>query len=253
MADLFDVSSEVVVVTGASQGIGRRFAQTLAARGAAVILAARQTGKLEDLAAEIRADGGRAVAVAMDVTDAASIRTALDGGEAAFGPVTVLVNNAGVARTKLALDTSDEDLDALIATNLKGVYRCATEVARRMIARGKGGNIVNTASVMSSVVVSQLSAYSATKAAVLSMTKTFALEWAAKQIRVNAIAPGYIHTDMNDEFWKSPASEKLLKRIPQRRQGQPADLDGAIVFLASPASRYMTGTVITVDGGFMLT
>lgn len=253
MSDLFDVSSEVILVTGASQGLGRRFATTLAGQGAAVILAARQAGKLEDLAKEIKAAGGRASVVSMDVTDLASITKAIDQAETAFGPISVLVNNAGVTLQKVALDTHATDLDFLLNTNLKGAYLTATEVARRMIARNRGGNIINIASIMSFSVVGQLSAYSATKSAVMSLTKSFALEWASKNIRVNAVAPGYIHTDMNEEFWKTPGGERLLKRIPQRRPGQPADLDGAMVFLASPASRYMTGTVITVDGGFMLT
>ncbi len=253
MADLFDVSDEVILVTGASQGLGRRFAKVLAARGAAVVLAARQTAKLESLAREIEAAGGRAAAVAMDVTDTAAIASAFDAAERALGPVTVLVNNAGIAVEKLAVAQSEADWDKVLDANLKGAWFAATEAARRMIARKSGGNIVNIASVLGTGVLKAVAPYAISKAGLIQATKALALEWAAHGIRVNALAPGYIDTDINREVWTTPAGEKLIRRIPQRRVGDESDLDGALLLLASGASRYMTGSVITVDGGFLLT
>ena len=253
MSDLFDVSREVILITGASQGLGRQFARVLSAHGAAVALAARQTGKLKALEDEIKAKGGRAVAVEMDVTSAASIAKGLDAAESALGPITVLINNAVIAVEKLAVEQSEADWDAVIGANLKGAYFAATEVARRMIARKGGGNIINIASVLGFSVVKFIAPYAISKAGVVQATKALALELAASDIRVNALAPGYIDTDINHDVWETPAGEKLIKRIPQRRVGRESDLDGAIMLLASPASRYMTGSVVTVDGGFLLT
>jgi NAD(P)-dependent dehydrogenase (short-subunit alcohol dehydrogenase family) len=253
MSDLFDVSKEIVLITGASQGLGRQFARVLSAHGAAVVLAARQTSKLKSLEEEIKAKGGRAAAVAMDVTDTASIASAIDAAEAALGPVTVLINNAGIAVEKTAIDQTEADWDAVIGANLKGAYFTATEIARRMIARKQDGNIVNIASVLGFGVMKFLSPYTISKAGIVQATKAMALELAGSRIRVNALAPGYIDTEMNHDFWATPAGEKLTKRIPQRRVGSESDLDGAILLLASSASRYMTGSVVTVDGGFLLT
>jgi 3-oxoacyl-[acyl-carrier protein] reductase len=253
MSDLFDVSKEIVLITGASQGLGRQFARVLSAHGAAVALAARQTAKLQSLQDEIKAKGGRAAAVAMDVTDTASIAGAIDAAEAALGSVTVLINNAGIAVEKPAIEQTEEDWDAVIGANLKGAYFAATEIARRMIARKQDGNIVNIASVLGFGVMKFLSPYTISKAGIVQATKVMALELAGSRIRVNALAPGYIDTEMNHDFWATPAGEKLTKRIPQRRVGSESDLDGAILLLASNASRYMTGSVVTVDGGFLLT
>src|SRR6266576_5048998 len=252
MSDLFDVSKEIILITGASQGLGRQFARVLSAHGAAVALAARQTAKLKSLVDEIRAKGGRAVAVQMDVTDTGSIAAAIDAAEAALGPVSVLVNNAGIAIEKLAVDQTEADWDAVINANLKGAYFAATELARRMIARKQEGNIVNIASVLGISVMKFLSPYTISKSCIIQATKALALELASNRIRVNALAPGYIDTEINHDFWSTPAGEKLTKRIPQRRVGTEADLDGAIMLLASNASRYMTGSVVTVAGGFLL-
>jgi len=252
MSDLFDVSQEVILITGASQGLGRQFARVLSAHGAAVVLAARQTTKLKSLEDEIKAKGGRAAAVQMDVTDMGSLPKALDAAEAVFGPVTVLINNAGIAIEKLATEQTEADWDAVINANLKGAYFLATEMARRMVARKQPGNIVNIASVLGTGVLKAVSPYAISKAGMIQATRAMALELAGNGIRVNALAPGYIDTEMNHEFWATPAGEKLAKRIPQRRVGAESDLDGAIILLASQASRYMTGSVVTVDGGFLL-
>ena len=253
MSGIFDVRKEPVLITGASQGLGKQFARVLASHGAAVVLAARQIGKLQQLEAEIIAAGGRAAAVAMDVSDLASIAPAIDAAEAKLGAITVLINNAGIAVEKLAVEHSAADWDAVLDVNLKGGYFAATEMARRMAQRGQGGNIINIASVLGLGVMKGLSSYAISKAAMIQATKALALEFAAHNIRVNALAPGYIDTEINHDLWATPAGEKLAKRIPQRRVGREDDLDGAILLLASNASRYMTGSVITVDGGFMLT
>ncbi|BBB96444.1 MULTISPECIES: SDR family NAD(P)-dependent oxidoreductase [Bradyrhizobium] len=252
MSDLFDVSKEIILITGASQGLGRQFARVLAAHGAAVVLAARQTAKLKGLEEEIKVKGGRAAAVQMDVADISGIAKALDAAEAALGPITVLINNAGIAIEKLSTEQTEADWDAVIGANLKGAYFLATELARRMIARKQPGNIINVASVLGQGVLKAVSPYAISKAGMIQGTKAMALELAGNNIRVNALAPGYIDTEMNHDFWSTPAGERLAKRIPQRRVGAESDLDGAIMLLASNASRYMTGTVVTVDGGFLL-
>jgi 3-oxoacyl-[acyl-carrier protein] reductase len=252
MADLFDVSKEVVLVTGASQGLGRHFARLLASQGASVALAARQLGKLESVAKEINHNGGRAAPVLMDVTDGASIMQAFNAAEAQLGPVTVLINNAGVVVEKAAVDQTEADWDKVLGANLKGAFTVATEFARRVIARKGTGSVINISSVLGIGVIGHVSTYSASKAALIQLTKSFALEWASKGIRVNALAPGYIDTEFNHDFWTTPPGERLIKGIPQRRLGHESDLDGAVLLLASGASRYMTGSVVTVDGGFLL-
>lgn len=251
MSDRFDLSGKTVLVTGASQGLGAGFARTLAGAGAKVALGARQTGKLEALKAEIVAEGGIADAVAMDVTSAASVRAAFDAAEAALGPVDVLVNNAGIAITTPFLEITEDDWDTVLDTNLKGCFLAGQEAAKRMATRG-GGSIINIASVLGQDVIGQLSSYCASKAGLIHLTKAMGLELARVGVRVNAIAPGYIETPINSDFFKTPAGEKMIKGIPQRRLGQAPDLDGAILLLASDASKYMTGTVVTVDGGFLL-
>ena len=252
MPGLFDVNKEVILVTGASQGLGRQFARVLSNHGAAVVLAARQTAKLKSLEQEIVGQGGRAVAVQMDVTDTASIGKAMDLAEAALGPVSVLINNAGIAIEKLSVDQTEADWDSVINANLKGAYFAATEMARRMIARKQEGNIVNIASVLGVGIMKFLAPYSVSKAGIIQATKVMALELAANRIRVNALAPGYIETDINREFLASPAGQAIAKRIPAGRFGQPADLDGALLLLASDAGRYISGAVIPVDGGHLV-
>jgi len=252
MAGLFDVSKEIVLITGASQGLGRQFARLLSAHGAAVALAARQTAKLKDLETEIRAKGGRAVAVQMDVTDMISIGKAIDAAEAALGPVSVLINNAGIAIEKMAVEQTEDDWDSVINANLKGAYFVATEMARRMIARKQEGNIVNIASVLSFGVSKGVVAYTTAKAGVVQMTKALGLELAFKGIRVNAIAPGWFVTDINRDYLAGEAGDKLKREIPVGRFGQDGDLDGALLLLASDAGRFIAGTTIVVDGGQMV-
>src|SRR3982075_3995396 len=223
MPDIFDVSKEIILVTGASQGLGRQFARVLSAHGAAVVLAARQTAKLKSLEDEITGQGGRAVAVQMDVTDLASTGTAIDSAEAALGPISVLINNAGIAVEKLAVDQTEADWDAVINANLKGAYFAATEMARRMIARKQEGNIVNIASVLGLSVMKFLSPYTVSKAGIIQATKAMALELVGNRIRVNALAPGYIDTEMNHEFWATPAGEadEADSTAPGRRRIRP--------------------------------
>lgn len=234
-----------VLVTGASGGLGAHFAQLFAAHGAEVILAARRTSALDGVVGGIRGGGGRARAVAMDVRDARSV----DAAVAAAGPLDVIVNNAGVALTKPALETDDEAWQQVLDTNLSGAFRVARAAARAMTAAGQGGAIVNIASILAFRAAKQVPAYIAAKAGLVKLTEALALELAPKRIRVNALAPGYIETDLNREFLHSPAGETMVKRVAMRRFGMPADLDGAMLLLASDAGVYMTGTTIVVDGG----
>jgi 3-oxoacyl-[acyl-carrier protein] reductase len=252
MAEGFNLTGKTALVTGASQGLGRRFAEVLADKGAAVAVAARQTDKLASLGAEIEGRGGTALPVAMDVTDVAAIEQAVIDIEAALGGIDILVNNAGVAITKPFLDQEPEDYDAVVDTNLRGCFFVAQRVARRMVERG-AGSIINIASVLGQDVIGQVTPYCASKAGLLHLTRAMGAELAKTGVRVNAIAPGYIETPMNQAFFQSPAGEKMIARkVPVGRLGAPADLDGALLLLASDASSYMTGTAITVDGGFVL-
>ncbi|GLK42454.1 MULTISPECIES: SDR family oxidoreductase [Novosphingobium] len=233
-----------VLITGASSGLGRHFAQVLSVAGAHVVLAARRMDALEELAAEI----GDATCVSLDVTDPASIREA--AGQA--GAIDVLVNNAGVSSAQPVLDATVEDYDHIMNANLRGAFLVATEVARGMRDRGEGGAIVNIASILGLAQGGQLAVYAMSKAGVVQMTKQMALELARYGIRVNALAPGYFATDMNRDFLSSTLGDAMAKRIPQRRFGNFEDLDGPLMLLCSDASRYMTGVVIPVDGGHLL-
>lgn len=246
------LSEAVVLVTGASSGLGRHFAALLAREGARVVLAARRADRLADAVAGIEAQGGTACAVSLDVTDGASIAAAFDGAQAAFGTVTVLINNAGIAEAKAAIKMDEEDFDRVVDTNLKGAWAVATEAAKRMKAAGTDGSIVNIASILGFGVAPGVLAYAISKAGVVQMTKGMALEWAKFSIRVNALAPGYIETDINREFLNSEAGAAVLARIPQGRFGVPSDLDGPLLLLAGDGSRFMTGSVIAADGGQLI-
>jgi NAD(P)-dependent dehydrogenase (short-subunit alcohol dehydrogenase family) len=251
-ATLFDLTGRVAFVTGASSGLGRNFALALAHAGAKVAIAARRAERLEALAAEIAAFDGRALPVALDVTDEKSVQRAVDEAETELGAIAILVNNAGVAVTKSFLEQGESDWRHVLATNLDGAWRVAHAIANRMASHGHGGSIINIASVLGFRVSSHLSAYGAAKAALISLTQTMALELARHKIRVNAIAPGYIETEINCDFLHSPSGQNLLKRVPMRRFGETSDLDGALLLLASDAGRYMTGSTVVVDGGHML-
>jgi NAD(P)-dependent dehydrogenase (short-subunit alcohol dehydrogenase family) len=251
MGDLFSLEGRRILVTGASGGLGRHFALTLAGAGAAVAVAARSTDKLARVAGEIRDLGGKAIAVALDVTDASSVREAVAKTEADLGAITTLVNNAGVAVGKPLFEHDEEDWDRVVDTNLKGAWLVAQEVARRMVAHDRGGAIINIASILGLRVIGGVPEYCASKAGLLHLTKVLALELARHRIRVNAIAPGYVATDLNRAFFETEAGQAVIRRIPQRRLGEPGDLDGALLLLASEASRYMTGAIIPVDGGHL--
>jgi len=246
------LDGRIALVTGASRGLGAHFAETLAAAGATVVLAARRRDRLEAGVERIRATGGAAHAVALDVTDPASVAAAFDEAAARAGVPHILVNNAGVADTKAALDITPEDWTRVVDTNLTGCFTMAAEAARRMKAAGHGGAIVNIASILGLRVGGMVAPYCASKAGLIHLTKALALEWAREGIRVNAIAPGYVETDLNRDFFASEAGQKMLKRIPQRRLGQMADLDGPLLLLCSDASAYMTGSVLAVDGGHLV-
>jgi NAD(P)-dependent dehydrogenase (short-subunit alcohol dehydrogenase family) len=249
---MFSLTGKTALVTGASSGLGRHFARVLAAAGAKVALAARRLERLQRLSAEIAASGGVAAAVAMDVTDAAAVARAFAAAEAALGPIGVLVNNAGIPSGSFFLEMSEAEWRQVMAVNLDGVFRVGQEGARRMVAHGAGGSIINTASMLSFSVSKSLAAYAATKAAVASLTKSMALELARDRIRVNALAPGYFSTELNQAFLASPAGERMLARLPLGRPGSLEDLDGPLLLLASDAGRYMTGSVLVVDGGQLL-
>lgn len=250
MAD-FDLSQEVALITGASGDLGRHFAETLAGAGAAVVLMARRGDVVADVAEHLRTRGYRAVAVAGDITLASGLNAAFAAAENDLGPITLLVNNAAVSLTTPSLDLADSDWDAVIDTNLKGAWFASREAAQRWVAGKRPGNIINIASILGQRVASQTLPYAISKAGLIQMTKALALEWARHNIRVNALAPGYIRTALNEEFFATEAGAALVKRIPQRRLGTPQDLDGPLLLLASEASAYMTGAVLTVDGGHL--
>jgi NAD(P)-dependent dehydrogenase (short-subunit alcohol dehydrogenase family) len=251
MTDLpsFDVAGQVMLVTGASSGIGRHLAEVLAAAGAKVALAARRADRLAQLAREIESRGGQCLPVGCDVTDQQSIVAAIAAAEDGLGPLSVLVNNAGVVVSKPLFEHSEADWDYVIDTNLKGAWLAAREFAHHLVERKRPGRIINIASVLGFRTIGQVPAYCAAKAGLIHLTHVLAMELARYRILVNALAPGYVETDFNREFFKTEAGQRLISRIPLKRIAQSEDLDGALLFLASPASAYVTGAVISVDGG----
>lgn len=240
-----------VLITGASSGLGAHFAMRLAEVGARVVLAARRTDRLAETVQQIEAAGGQASAVALDVGSSDSVRTCLDalGLE---GVPDVLINNAGITVTRPLLEQTEDDWDQVMTTNLKGCWLMATEVARRMIAVGKGGAIVNVASILGERVAGGVAPYAISKAGVVQATKAMALELSRHRIRVNALLPGYVVTDLNREFMDSEAGQRLKARIPSRRFGELSDLDGPLLLLASEAGAAMSGACVAVDGAHLV-
>jgi NAD(P)-dependent dehydrogenase (short-subunit alcohol dehydrogenase family) len=249
-ADVLD--GRVALVTGASSGLGRHFALLLARHGADVVVAARRTDALAAVADEIEALGRKAYVVPLDVRDDASVRSALGEALAQAARIDILVNTAGIALTRPGVQTCEVEWRCVVDTNLDGAFRVARATAQAMAEAKHGGSIVNIASILGLRVTKQVAPYIAAKAALPRLSEALALEWAVHGIRVNAIAPGYVETELNRDFLRSTAGESLMKRVAMRRFGEPGDLDGALLLLASDAGRYMTGATITVDGGHSL-
>jgi NAD(P)-dependent dehydrogenase (short-subunit alcohol dehydrogenase family) len=247
-----DLSGKCALVTGASSGLGRHFAEVLAAAGAKVAVAARSVERVASVAEAIGARGGTAVPVELDVTRRTSVTRAVAEAAAALGRLDILVNNAGVTATASFLDLDEEAWDNVVDTNLKGAFAVAQETARRMKEQGTGGAIVNIASILGLRVAGHVAPYVASKAGLVQLTKAMALELARHGIRVNALCPGYMETDLNREFFASDAGQALIRRIPQRRLGRPQELDGPLLLLCSDAAAYMTGSTLVVDGGHLV-
>jgi len=247
--DRFSLQGRCALITGASSGLGWHFAGVLAAAGAKVCLCARRKDLLAHRVSELERAGYAALAIPMDVTDGASVAAAFAAAEDAFGAVEIVVNNAGVADQGPFHEVDEARWRRVMEVNQDGVFRVAREAANRMRTAGNGGSIVNIASVLGHGVLPGVSAYAVSKAAVIQLTKAMALELARDSIRVNALAPGYFATEMNADFLASEAGAKLVKRVPQRRVGEPGELDGPLLLLASGAGGYMTGSVLIVDGG----
>ena len=248
-ANLFDLKGKCVLITGASSGLGAHFAQVAAEAGASVALVARREDRLAVQVEKIQRRGGSATAMVMDVCDESSIGRALEHVERDFAPVDVLINNAGIAINKPFLDTDNRDWNRLIDTNVIGLADVARQTAQRMIQRKCGGTIINVGSILAIRPGNMAAAYAASKAAVVHLTRGMSLELARYGIRVNALLPGFIASDLSDLKNNPAALERLQRQIPQRRIGEVEDLDGALLLLASEASRYMTGSTIAIDGG----
>lgn len=248
---------KIALITGASGGLGARFAKVLAMAGAQVVLASRRVELLKELRAEIEAEGGAAHVVKLDVTDYASIKAAIAHAETEAGPIDILVNNSGVSSTGRLLDVTPEDYAHVMETNLRGAFFVAQETAKRMVARSKGDprlqhRIINIASVAGLRVLPQIGMYCISKAGVVQMTKAMALEWGRYNINVNAICPGYIETGINSEHLGTDHGKKLIEMLPRKRLGQPSDLDGLLVLLASDEGHFINGSIITADDGLIV-
>lgn len=249
IAQRFSLEGRVALVTGAGSGIGLHMAQVLAAAGAKVACVARRAERVEAAAAEIVATGGEAYGCRMDVADRASIRHGLDAVEERFGRVDILINNAGLSDPTVFQEMSDTQWTSLLDVNLSGPFYCAQAVAQRLIAAGKGGSIINIASILGHLAYPAFLNYGTTKGALIHMTRYMALDLLAHGIRVNAIAPGYFPSEMTNPFYESEAGKKEIANLPAKRLGRLEELDGPLLLLASEASSYMNGSVLTVDYG----
>lgn len=245
----FDLTGKTAIVTGATSGLGRRFALVLAKAGATVAITGRRVDRLESLKREIENLGGRALPLALDVTDLASIEACVAETERALGPVDILVNNAGMNIQALPHQVTSESYDTMFDTNVRGAFFMAQSIGTRMISRGAGGRIINIASIGAHTVLPGLTVYCMTKAAIGMMTKSLAREWARYDINVNAICPGFIETELNTDWFHSEGGLKQIKSFPRRRLGMESDLDGTLLLLASDHARLITGSLVTVDDG----
>ncbi|MCF8194563.1 MAG: SDR family oxidoreductase [Polynucleobacter sp.] len=262
MAYQIDLTGKVALVTGASSGLGRQFACTLASAGAKVILAARRLDKLQDLQNQMQANGQEAIVVPLDVTDQKSIETAVSMAYEQAGEVDILVNNSGVSKTQKILDVQPEDFDYTFGANTKGAFFVAQAIGRRMLLRAKAAQdsnqvlpqqrIIQVASITGLQAIAQISVYCMSKAAVVQMTKAMALEWGRYGINVNAICPGYIETEMTAAHWQTEAGQKLIQKLPRKRVGQTQDLEGLLMLLASDQSSFMNGSILVADDGFLV-
>lgn len=255
MSNQFSLRGRTALVTGGFSGLGLHFCTTLLNAGANVAMAGRRlelglaAAKVLQKAAAEKGLEATVRAFALDVTQRESVEACLSQVQTALGQPTILINNAGVAHTTPVLDTSDADWNAVVDVNLTGAWRVAQAFSQRLVASGSPGSIVNVGSILGLRVAQQVPAYAASKAAVLHLTRALAIELARHSIRVNALAPGYVETDLNQAFFASDAGQAMIRRIPQRRLGNPEELDGPLLLLASDASSFMTGAVLTVDGG----
>ncbi|KAA0694092.1 SDR family NAD(P)-dependent oxidoreductase [Halopseudomonas laoshanensis] len=246
----FDLTGKTALITGASSGLGEHFARVLAAAGARVVVAARRADRLARLVQDLQDQGFEALAVTMDVTDADSIDAGFSAAEAQFGSVDVLINNAGIGEGVPFLKMTEGNWRSMLDTNLDGAWRVAHRAAVAMAKSGQGGSIVNIASILGLRVGQGLSHYAVAKAGVVQLTKAMAIELARDKIRVNAIAPGYFRTEMNNDYFESEKGQAYIKdKVPMRRLGQLEELSGPLLLLASEAGSFMTGTIINVDGG----
>lgn len=250
----YNFEGKIALITGASSGLGARFAKVLAEAGAQVVLASRRIERLKELRAEIEAEGGAAHVVALDVTDYASIKAAIAHAETEAGPIDILVNNSGVSTTQRLVDVTPEDYAFVMDTNQRGAFFVAQETAKRMIARAKGDpkkqhRIINIASVAGLRVLPQIGIYCMSKAAVVHMTKSMAVEWGRYGINVNAICPGYISTEINAAHFASEQGRTLINMLPRKRVGKPEDLDGLLLLLAADESHFINGAIVAADDG----
>ena len=249
MTDLFNLQNQVALVTGASSGLGSHFARVLADAGAAVILAARRLDRIEALSAEINAGGGRSIAVALDVSDRASCEQAVAASEAAFSSITILVNNAGVADEEHFTATTEEGWNRVMNINMKGIWLLSRLVVERLVKQRLEGSIINVASILGFMADSHNALYCTSKGGVIQLTKAMAVDLYAQGIRVNALCPGYFSSEMTDDFLENEEGKSMIQRTPAQRPGRYEELSGPLLLLASSASSFMNGALLTVDGG----